>query len=469
MSTIELHKTTNDQSISTDSEESFLMRQLNKSSLFNSSDGSQYNPNATNTNSSNSSNSRILQYTRRSYFRESFIDENGEDRTFNIFHDAINEVSVGDSSKDVSLTGIEHLNQNILNELDFNQSKSSISRNNSNVRRNISKRRSGQSLNILENNHVMLVDSIDDSIVKRETNASEFSSLDESNPTPIPDKKSQSDTSEQKFVQKVPISPLPNVPEIFDKSAVFKSPNGINSQNLSKKSSDSSLYSNSNKSLQSQTRESILNFEESRKKQPGFKFQHNKMPRVNSNSHIRPILEVIPSAADIGVTPSILSPLSTQFQNSIQKDTITDDAGVPKPSKSIIKGTKLKALKKSSALGFYTDTELVSIKEYDSIPKEYQDSPLPNDDDFFTKLYESRSEKYISPPIKFNRVAWIVYLISFIIPPLFFFLGFGLLDQQIGYFDRSIKRISLATGVLVTFLLFAMIAVGFGVGLHNFI
>lgn len=474
------------QSMSTDSEESFLMKQINKSQLFN------------NSSSSGSTGQR------RSHFRESYLDEDGNLRSFSVYQDVINETS--DESRDISLTGLSSLNidqlvnheprnsvlANILNEVDdnsqvkhTNRKSVSLSRSDSSreqqLRKNV-KRMSHSSFRISAYAQLPLpgtgsyptsgsgsgsgssgnVEGSDYAKGSSQPSDSGIAlSSQHDHPQPPLASLSQRVPSPEFRVPYPPV-PIPGSTEpIIPNQADDPLEPFTGLGQIPHKKSSSTL--SSFKSARSTTRESILNFEETRKRQKGTPHLLTSNAVQNAQATVKFHSSTDNATIDAGVIPSIHSPSSENFTEVVDDISIRDtrrakvysgDAVVKKPA-------GLKEFKLRPTSHDYSDTPIVT-PYYLRNPNDDGDFA---DDSLLEKIQFDRSNRPVKPQPNTNVIAWLIFCVSFIIPPLFFFLGLGLLDSHIGNVSVGLKRISILTGVLYLMIALAMIGVGFGVGI----
>lgn len=418
--------THHDQSVSTDSEESFLVKQINKSSLFNSS-----------SSSSNSSKKR------KSFFRESYIDDTGIDRSFSVFQDVILENT--DESRDIS-------NISKLSSLDVDKFKKV---NNS-------------------RGSILAELSLNDQLPNLSRKSSKRRSKYENKVPPSQRSSFINDSSQEPPTVKTPTIPSQPRDAITDIIAVYKDEPDQKSKEASeiinlplqkpfnlKPNTDSSSRSSS-KSYQSakselSTRRSLLNFEMTRKKQLGTPhLLLHSSPSTQNSSEKRSIPSIpvpnfikTPSADSVHLIdqlktnipikkgPDILATL--KLENYDENDSDSEN------SLNLINKEKKKILLENNDNGnYYNDDLLEKIYYYRRIPD------IPND--------SNHSQKLI----------WCIYFIAFLVPPLFFFLGLGLLDRYLLNYkiNPGLKRLSLITGIIILIISFAMIGVGFGYGIH---
>ncbi|CCH43525.1 putative membrane protein [Wickerhamomyces ciferrii] len=568
-------------SVSTDTEESFLIRQINKSQFFNSSNS---NSNS-NSNSSNSylnttnSDSNSKRSTGKSFFRESFIDENGTNKPFNIYQDVINENEVHNDHghKNTELSRASSLNRtssnpntsNILADLDGNKTHSrsgslkniTLSRSNSfqNHKRNKSrasinrsssktsiKRNSLGSINMLipqpqNNSSNSNINSPSESTISSFSQTKNHQSIfgpnynfqiynnnnynnNYNNPSsqtpelPPPkfefrdsngqinedeneepynresayreriisayatnfDEYALTPEQEQQGKQPEPqmLEPVPN--------HQFKEPM-LPQKGPQKKPSQSTFASS--KSSNS-TRRSILEYEFSRKKSPGLHplMLHDNGSTQSSDGEVK--IQNVNTIARrglgfsiVGIVPSIhsaKSPTMPGFDIVDDKDDIDAHPKKELKEKDLqrIKDQQFKMFKNSHKSPYDINNEPIELKEKqnktyfrESFDGSDTDISSYYDDDLLLKkIHRYRSNKSLNRNVQTKRadtMAWIIFLISFIVPPLFFFLGFGLLDQFIGRITPNIKKISLIVGMLVLLTSLACIGIGFGVGLAS--
>jgi len=550
-------------SVSTDTEESFLIRQINKSQLFNQS----------NSSSSGSSSSKKQ---RRSFFRESYIDESGQNKSFSVFHDVINETS--DESRDVDLSGLSSLDlklvgNNVLGELDGNKT---VSRSNStkdsaiqrqkSLKKNDSKRLSGKSTIsnefVVPNTSYLSSHNVSSHNVSSQNissqNLSSLSDLSsfqqklnnnnqsfENNQAmriPTPDRLAPNPPQTQ---QTLTHSPNSNVKSQYNHdlrpfstdsqreadderiqiytaygnhhsqqfqrppSAIAPTPvtiPSIRTNNHSRPSSQKSFQSikqptkqtsqstlsSSYKSVDS-TKKSILEYELTRKKSPGLPNLLINSPNLNSpnlsgsdsqSSDGEVKIQNVHNVARrglgfsiVGVVPSVHSPVSSTEINSGGPE--TDDMNIQKSSERLkdlelqrLKFQQEKMFSKTKSSHFDLDKEAIGFNDdhskSSSGSEDYND--YFHDDEVLQKIRRYRNERpydSINQSRRADSTAWIIFLISFLLPPLFFFLGFGILDQFIGRINPHIKKLSLITGFLVLLISLACIGIGFGVGLSS--
>lgn len=489
-------------SVSTDTEESFLIRQINKSQLFN--------------NSSSSSSGSSARKQRRSFFRESYIDETGVNKSFSVYQDVINETS--DESRDVDLSGLSSLNlkmigadTSVLGELDGNKSISrsasvkdhELKRSLSSLRRNTSKvsERSNEAIPNLSTQNISTQNISSQNISSHNLSSfSDFSLLQqrivntsvESHPMriPTPEQRAPSPPNIQPNRQQVPfIRPVSEdqvIPQIYaayaDEQPITSAPSSHHSASSFKQPTKQKSHStlSSNRSAISNTRKSIMDYEISRKRSPGF--PHLLLTRNESNTSDEDVrIQNVQGVARrglafslVGVVPSIHSPLTPTGQGPES----SDDMSIQR-SKQQLRDLELQNLGIAKKKSFNKK----STQPYDFIDQEHQKENYSrdssdsddfidnNDDPLLKKIHYYRNQRpssYGSTTTKHSdTIAWVVFCISFIVPPLFFFLGFGILDQFIGYTSPHIKKLSLIIGILILLISLACIGIGFGVGLTS--
>lgn len=477
-----------DKSLSTDSEESFLMRQINKSQLFNntSSSSSSGNKNGSINNNNNNNNNR------RSYFRESFIDADGTIQSFSVYQDVINEST--DESRDVSLSGLstfnmDHVNhEKILGDVELNNvasnnTKAQVSRGGSlreqHIRRNQSKR--GLS-NASANSSNIKLDSSKEQLpftaptsqyldpTKIQMNspnpilASRLAGNTGVPSAPTPDLSSQ---HERIPTPEFPAPPPPTGANVQTTPPVMIIQNDLSLEQMQLLRSMQSgpprkaPSSDSFKSFHS-NRESLLNYEDSRRKAKGIphilvanaekvvikKVAHEPLIKRASNS-IR------------GIIPSIHSPTN-------------DDAGLGGRQTSVTTFDRLKLDRKPFTLkdfnlkspGYTSDES--SLGSQDGLLREKDMEPLFPHDSVLQRIMDNRqcqNRHRETNRLCSNRSFWLIYCLGFLIPPMFFFLGLGLLDTAIGHSTLTRRRLSVCTGLVWLLVALAMVGVGFGVGI----
>lgn len=508
-------------SVSTDTEESFLMRQINKSQLFNNSNS--------NSSSSGSSNSRKQ---RRSFFRESYIDETGANKSFSVFQDVINETS--DESRDVDISGLSSLdlklvgNNSILGELDGNQAisragslKENESKRNRSIKRNGSKRLSERStsneLYVIPNHsqdmtsHTISsrnLSSLSDlSLLQQKLNSSSFDNPQAIRiPTPerhapsppvfnsttdlLTDRQIKDDNhialqTETAYSQSERAEDQQaHTPALERSGPISQRPIPLNFQQPTKKQSQSTI--SSTKSVSS-TRKSILDYELSRKRSPGLPHLliHNSDSQ-SSEGHGEVKIQNIHGVARrglgfsiVGITPSIHSPVSAfdQQLTGVQND----DIGLDRSSQRR-KDLELQDLRTNQQSKFkkpqqqhhllHNQADLDGEIQKETYSRSSSDSSDSHeyfqDDALLRRIHYYRNQgPFHNQSKKSDTIAWLVFCISFLLPPLFFFLGFGILDPFIGHISPHIKRFALIMGFLVLLISLACIGIGFGVGLTS--
>lgn len=482
-------------SVSTDTEESFLIRQINKSQLFNNS-----------TSSSSGSSGRKQ---RRSFFRESYIDETGANKSFSVYQDVINETS--DESRDVDLSGLSSLNlkmiggdTSVLGELDGNKSISrsasvkdqELKRSLSSLKRNTSRlsERSGLSneqlisntstQNISTHNYSshnlssfsdfsllqqrIVNTSVESHLIRiptPEQRAPSPPNIETARQVPIIRPVSEDQVLPQIYAAYAHDQPMISVPSSNDSASSLKQPR--------KQKSHSTLSSNN--SAYSNTRRSIRDYEISRKRSPGFPhllITRNESNNSNEDLRIQNVQGVARRGLGfslVGVTPSIHSPLTPtgygpesddmEIQRSKQhlRDLEMQNLGI----------TKKKSFNNANITQPYN--EETYQKEKYSIDSSDSDDFLDTEDPLLKKIQYYRNQRPSSYGTEkhSDTIGWVVFCISFIVPPLFFFLGFGILDQFIGLTSSHIKKLSLVVGILILLISLACIGIGFGVGLSS--
>jgi hypothetical protein len=443
-------------SISTDSEESFLMKQLNRSQLFN------------NTSSSSGSSNK----QRRSFFRESYIDDDGALKSFSVYQDVINEST--DASREISLSGLstfnmDHVsNQNILNDVDPNQQQQR-----ENNRKSVISRSSGS----LKEQHLRRSHS------KNSQNGSALrltqqNSSSEGSQYPDPNSpESLYPVSKSLQANPAPVVPSPGLPlttRIPTPEYPAPPPPATNSKgtpvNRSILQNDLTLEqirglkdwyngqrsgSNSLRSGNSNTRESILSYEETRRKQRGTPhiLVHN-VEKVTIHKVTKE--QFLKSERAVSVIPSIHSPTSP----------LSDDMGfrdAARSKKVMEKPFHLKEIKLRPAHLSDSESDIESKGSVHHLLSMKDMDPIGPADALMEKIQDSRTHNSNSQTPS-SSIFWLIYALGFIMPALFFFLGFGLLDQSSGKIDHTLRRLSLATGVVWVLMALAMIGVGFGVG-----
>jgi hypothetical protein len=466
----------NDHSISTDSEESFLVKQINRSQFFNSS-----------TSSSSHSSKK-----RRSFFRESFIDENGADRSFNVYHDAIledhdesKEVSnISKLSNNIDLERARSMNSsrgNILAELNLNKTvdsfhdKSSGSRSNSLSRKpslrmtprpTEQRSESRQSESPTVNSYPPIID------IREDLNKPAISAPEP--PEAIADIISAYGDDEH-------TSKIQEPKRYIDDSPPIPKPFKLQPMSIDKERSPSNSSSRTFRSAKSDrsSRPSLLSYEMTRKKQAGT--PHVLLQPTHTNSlHGLPHGSLPPGSLpnEIPKLPTT-APASTKLHSDSvdklkspqlsQQPRTLRSTDYPKRGPDILKTLQVREIKfpklengsPDSSFSIYDD-------EKDVLDGVYLGKNFHYNDDLLEKIYYYRAQRSDMQGERSTFLIWFIFLISFLIPPLFFFLGFGLLDRYISRHTISpgIKRLSLITGFLVLIVSLAMIGVGFGYGIH---
>lgn len=520
-------------SVSTDTEESFLMRQLNKSQLFNNSNSN------SNTSSSGSSNARRQ---RRSFFRESYIDETGANKSFSVYQDVINETS--DESRDVDLSGLSSLdlklvgNNSILGELDGNKTisrsgsilKDVDTKRNRSIKRNDSKRFSqksspteqfmipNSSQNIssqnLNSSHISsqnLSSFSDISLLQQRLNNSSYDQLQAAR-IPTPDHPAPGPPTTQLQSIQQPVENLEHeegddgeIPRIYSAYAHTQKPHEnhenkstfvhpgqsasqrslLNLKQPTKKQSQSTL-SSSNKSINS-TRRSIMEYEETRKRSPGLPnllIHHSNSNHSHSSSggegevkiqNVHGVARRGLGFSIVGIVPSIHSPVSASEQK--QQPFSNDDMGFDNSNQRRrdieLQDFKKQQLQQQSGSKFKKQSGSNHYQDYgkEKYPRDSSDSGdsynYYHDDELLQKIHHYRHERPHTRSNNSDTIAWLVFCTSFLVPPLFFFLGFGVLDQFIGHTSPYIKRFSLIMGFVILLISLACIGIGFGVGLTS--
>jgi hypothetical protein len=442
-------------SISTDSEESFLMKQLNRSQLFN------------NTSSSSGSSNK----QRRSFFRESYIDDDGALKSFSVYHDVINEST--DASREISLSGLstfnmDHVNsQNILNDVDPNQQqqrennrKSVKSRSGSlkeqHLRRSHSKNsQNGSALRLAQQN------SSSEGSQYPDINAPEslYPVAKSLQAIPAPGVPSPG----LPLTTRIPTPEYPAPPHpatdskgtpvnvsILQNELTLEQIRGLKDWYNGQRSGSNSLRSGN-----SNTRESILSYEETRRKQRGTPhiLVHN-VEKVTIHKVTKE--QLLKSEKAVSVIPSIHSPTSPLSDDMGFRDTASSKKVMEKPFH--LKEIKLRPTHLSDS-----ESDIESPGSVHHLLSKKDVDPIGPTDALMEKIQDSRTH-HSNSQIPSSSLFWSIYALGFIMPALFFFLGFGLLDQSSGKIDHTLKRLSLATGVVWVLVALAMIGVGFGVG-----
>lgn len=473
------------------------MKQLNKSQMFNSSDSSNYNSSSS-SNPHNSSN-------RRSMFRESYIDEDGALRSFSVYQDVIDE-SGNDSTRDISLSGLssfsmrhvqreqqqthEPNNSNILADLDSN------SRIYSAKGHGVSRSGSLREFH-LRKKHSQAVKDHSSSSNSGDSVRNSRESLVQGIRQPVSQSSSESERSRPSQAPQVqipriptpefaaPLPPTTSSGAVEDATGTVVEIHDISVDNLrllreihdgTAPRKDSSSGGRSSKSLRSITQDSIRQLEETRRRQRGtphlIQIQNAERIAIQKAGTPQPV--VVKSEAYSGIVPSIHSPTSPLSHDmAFEPNQLRDGSFQRKPKPFKAREMHLKPKRDepsglerpSSASASSMDDDAASN---DRLLNEKGDD-YPSDNSVLQRIRYDRELQSISTTRTKARNRWfiVIYLIAFIIPPLFFFLGFGLLDDAIGHTTHIKRYTSLGTGVLWLLIAFAMIGVGFGVGISQ--
>lgn len=174
-------------------------------------------------------------------------------------------------------------------------------------------------------------------------------------------------------------------------------------------------------------------------------FSSNLNSRIlEESSDVHPLPTIPPSALTKNKIPSLKKPKSVQFD---QLESKKNDSNI-----HLIKDQNSEVFQRYSTNDefFYDEDFLNSIyhqRQRDLEKDIYSDSPGRN-----IVLYHGHRKP-------------LLFCISFLLPPLFFVIGFGLLDSYIGRTDKSYRRTNLVCGSLELLIVCALIGIGFGLGI----